>query len=34
VLRDRRLTGVDERAVLARARRAATELWGRMQALP
>ena len=34
VLRDRRLTGVDERAVLARARKAATELWGRMQALP
>ncbi|MET0554223.1 MAG: amidohydrolase family protein [Vicinamibacteria bacterium] len=34
VLRERRLTGVDERAVLARARRAATDLWGRMQALP
>lgn len=34
VLRDRRLVGVDERAVLARARKAATELWGRMQALP
>lgn len=34
VVRDRRVTGVDERAVAARARKAATELWGRMQALP
>jgi len=34
VLRDRRLTGVDERAVAARARKAAAQLWGRMQALP
>jgi putative selenium metabolism protein SsnA len=34
VLRDRRITGVDERAVAARARAAATALWGRMQALP
>jgi cytosine/adenosine deaminase-related metal-dependent hydrolase len=34
VLRDRRLTGVDERAVAARARQAAKDLWERMQALP
>jgi cytosine/adenosine deaminase-related metal-dependent hydrolase len=34
VLRERRLPGVDERAVTARARKAATELWGRMHALP
>lgn len=34
VVRDRRLTGVDERAVLARARTAARGLWARMQALP
>lgn len=31
VLRDRRVTGVDEAAVFARARRAAEALWGRMR---
>lgn len=34
VLRDRRLPRIDERAVAARARKAATDLWGRMRALP
>ena len=33
VLRDRRLTSVDEPAVLARARAAAERLWEKMQAL-
>ncbi len=34
VLRDRRVTGVDEAAVFARARAAAAALWERMRALP